>query len=362
MERLLSLSMIVRNEEKVLARALSGVRDAVDEIVIADTGSTDGTVSVAESFGAKVVSFPWRDDFAAARNFSFSLATCHYVMWLDADDVVTEENAALLKKLRERLKNESPDTVMCRYDVAFDAAGRPTCSYIRERVLKREGCPPWHGRVHECIPPFGKIIFSHFTVKHGETPGKVRGERNLAIYRKAVSEGEELDARHLFYYGRELAAAKLYREAESVLREAISSSGWATGKIEASKTLADCLIALRREDEAMSVLLESFRFGSPRAAVCCKIGALFRKKDMPKEAIFWYKAALAAGDHSLEGDFEQPECRGVIPLVELTACYWRTGERDRAYKCHLAARDVAPEHPSVVYNDAFFRERGYPLL
>ena len=207
MERLLSLSMIVRNEEKVLARALSGVRDAVDEIVIADTGSTDGTVSVAESFGAKVVSFPWRDDFAAARNFSFSLATCHYVMWLDADDVVTEENAALLKKLRERLKNESPDTVMCRYDVAFDAAGRPTCSYIRERVLKREGCPPWHGRVHECIPPFGKIIFSHFTVKHGETPGKVRGERNLAIYRKAVSEGEELDARHLFYYGRELTAA-----------------------------------------------------------------------------------------------------------------------------------------------------------
>ena len=168
MERLLSLSMIVRNEEKVLARALSGVRDAVDEIVIADTGSTDGTVSVAESFGAKVVSFPWRDDFAAARNFSFSLATCHYVMWLDADDVVTEENAALLKKLRERLKNESPDTVMCRYDVAFDAAGRPTCSYIRERVLKREGCPPWHGRVHECIPPFGKIIFSHFTVKHGD--------------------------------------------------------------------------------------------------------------------------------------------------------------------------------------------------
>lgn len=358
----LSLCMIVKNEEKVLSRALDGVKGRVDEIVIADTGSEDGTKKIAARYTDKVYDFEWKDDFAAARNFSFSKATGDYVMWLDADDIVTPENGELLAKLRERLENEAPDTVMCRYDIAFDARGAATYSYVRERVLKREGCPPWRGRVHECIPPFGKIIFSHFTVRHGETPGKVRGRRNLDIYRKAQREGEELDARHLLYYGRELCADGLYREAEGMLRAALEGSGWAVGKIEASKMLADCLIAMKRQDEAVSVLLGSFAYGEPRASVMCRLGSLFKSKSMLKEAIYWYRSALSAKDFSLYGDFEQAECRGVIPLVELTACYWREGKRDRAYKCHLAARELAPEHPSVIYNDAFFRERGYPLL
>lgn len=355
---LLSLCMIVKNEEKVLARALDGVRAYVDEIVIADTGSTDGTKAAAAEYTDGVFDFEWCDDFAAARNFSFSKATCEYVMWMDADDVVTPENGEHLQKLRGRLEKENPDTVMCRYDVAFDEAGRTTFSYIRERIMRREGCPPWQGCVHECIAPTGKIIFSHFSVRHGETPGKVRGRRNLDIYQRNVSKGARLDPRHMFYYGRELYSNRLYAEAEGVLKRAVEGEGWAVNKIEASKVLADCYLAQDREEDALNTLIGSFRFGEPRAAVLCKMGAIFKRRKMLKEAIYWYTAALDAKDFSLYGDFDQPEYRGIIPLVELTACYWQDGEQEKSLKCHLTAEEVAPEHPSVVFNRGFFRERG----
>ena len=69
---LLSVCMIVKDEEEVLARCLDSVKDAADELVIADTGSTDATVSIARRYTDRVFSFAWTDDFSAARNFSFS--------------------------------------------------------------------------------------------------------------------------------------------------------------------------------------------------------------------------------------------------------------------------------------------------
>ena len=80
--------MIVKDEEKNLSTCLESVRGVFDEIVIVDTGSTDRTIEIARSFGAKVFEFAWVDSFAAARNEALSHATCDYAFWLDADDVV----------------------------------------------------------------------------------------------------------------------------------------------------------------------------------------------------------------------------------------------------------------------------------
>ena len=87
----ISLCMIVRNEEKVLGRCLACVQGFADEIIIVDTGSTDRTKEIAFSFTDKVYDFKWKDDFAAARNFAFSKGTGDYLFWLDADDVVRQE-------------------------------------------------------------------------------------------------------------------------------------------------------------------------------------------------------------------------------------------------------------------------------
>src|SRR5687768_16944509 len=95
-----SLTMMVRNEESNLPPCLGTVRDLVDEIVLIDTGSIDRTIEIAKSFGAKVVSFPWCDSFAAARNEALRHATGDWVFWMDADDRLDEANRVRLSRLK----------------------------------------------------------------------------------------------------------------------------------------------------------------------------------------------------------------------------------------------------------------------
>jgi GT2 family glycosyltransferase/Flp pilus assembly protein TadD len=95
----LSLCMIVKNEEQHLANCLMGVKPIVDEIIVVDTGSADRTKQIATAFGAKVVDFDWTDDFAAARNYSISLASGRWVLILDADECIAAADHPLIREL-----------------------------------------------------------------------------------------------------------------------------------------------------------------------------------------------------------------------------------------------------------------------
>ena len=88
----ISLCMIVRNEEEVIERCLKSICDLVDEIIIVDSGSTDKTKQIVSKYTDKIYDFEWVNDFAKARNYSFSKATKDYILWLDADDVILEED------------------------------------------------------------------------------------------------------------------------------------------------------------------------------------------------------------------------------------------------------------------------------
>jgi len=94
----LSLVMIVRDEADCLADCLQSARHIVDEIVIADTGSTDGTPEIARQFGAIVFDQPWRNDFADARNAALGRASGDWALHLDADEVLDPEGAALIRQ------------------------------------------------------------------------------------------------------------------------------------------------------------------------------------------------------------------------------------------------------------------------
>jgi glycosyltransferase involved in cell wall biosynthesis len=91
--------MIVKNEEKNIGRALSSVKPVVDEMIVVDTGSTDGTREIARSLGAKVYDHRWKDDFSDARNFALSKATGKWALILDADEVISPLDHKELKGL-----------------------------------------------------------------------------------------------------------------------------------------------------------------------------------------------------------------------------------------------------------------------
>ena len=100
-EPTISLCMITRDEERFLPHCLERVRGIVDEIVIVDTGSEDSTIEIAESFGARVIEHPWRDDFAEPRNVGLAAATGDWILVLDADEVVELDS---LERIRELVR------------------------------------------------------------------------------------------------------------------------------------------------------------------------------------------------------------------------------------------------------------------
>lgn len=351
----ISLCMIVKNEEEVLARCLNSVRNFVDEIVIADTGSADKTVEIARVFTERVYTYPWHDDFAAARNFAFSKAAGDYVMWLDADDYISPENAKRFAMLKETLVRELPDMVMCPYDVAFEN-DTPLSSFYRERLVKRDAGFMWQGRVHECIAPRGKILRSDFRVFHLGSK-KERGARNLHIYQKWAGE-EPLGGRDKFYYGRELYYNRLYTEAIAVLQDMLSGEGWYVNKIEACKILSYCYGAQGKSELQKNALFQSFLYGEPRASILCEIAGIFKQENHLKEAAFWYESAIRCRDHSAEGDFEEPTSRTLIPLVELTCCYYALGDTEKAISRHKRAERLFLNHPAVIYNREFFKSKN----
>src|SRR5215510_2269675 len=94
----LSVCIITLNEEANIGRTLKSVKDIADEILLVDSGSTDATVSIAQSFGAKVFVEPWKG-FARQKNSALAKTGCDWILSLDADEEVSPELAADIKAL-----------------------------------------------------------------------------------------------------------------------------------------------------------------------------------------------------------------------------------------------------------------------
>jgi len=160
---LLSVAMIMKNEEHNLDRALGSIRPYVDEIIIVDTGSTDNSVDVAKKYTDKIYFHEWKDDFSEARNYSLQFPTCEWVLIYDADEEVKEDFAGI----REFLEN-LPEDVNTVY--------LPTLSYLDWDLKKteiastarvfRNGTVRYENIVHNQPIYKGKVVEAPFTIYH----------------------------------------------------------------------------------------------------------------------------------------------------------------------------------------------------
>lgn len=352
----ISLCMILKNEEAVLARCLDSISALVDEIIIVDTGSTDHTKEIAADYTSHIYSFPWCDDFSAARNYAFSKASMDYCMWMDADDVLDISEHKKFLELKQTLDPET-DFVMMKYQTSFDEAGNPLFSYFRERWIKNNGQYLWVGEVHEVIPPCGTIHYSDIAVSHKKEAAR-DPDRNIRIYRKMLSQGKVLEPRQQYYYARELYYHRQYEESIKIFEDFIQApGGWLENKIEACSICADCYHHLKQDDKALLSLLISLGLDVPRAEICCDIGKHFLEHENYTAAIYWYETAAGIARNDKAGGFILPDCYDYIPFLQLCICYDKIGNYEKAKEYNEKAGVCKPYSKSYLYNKHYFEQR-----
>ncbi len=356
----ISLCMIVKNEQDVIARCLESVKNIVDEIIIVDTGSSDRTVEIASHYTQNIYHFDWIDDFSAARNFSFSKATKEYILWLDADDVIQSEHQKEFITLKQTLPH-TIDVVMLPYHVAFDENNQAIHSYYRERLLKRESNFKWLGAVHEAIPPNGNVVFEKAAVSHKKMHPS-DPNRNIRIFEKLLSEGQKLEPRQQFYYARELYYHNQYHEAISLFKQFLKEQkGWKENNISACIDLANCYKQINQQQKALLSLYQSFSYDIPRGEVCCEIGNIFLSHQQYQMAIFWFQTASEQKPDISSGGFFSTDCYDYIPYLQLCVCYDKLEDYKTAAMYNQKAKQCKPNDKIVLQNENYFKNRGILL-
>lgn len=351
----LSLCMIVRNEEDILEKCLKSIAGIADEIIIVDTGSDDKTKEVAEKYADQIYDYQWHEDFSAARNFAFSKAQGEYCMWLDADDVLSEESHVKLLKAKQEIFYQA-DMIMMPYHTAFDDKGKPIFSYYRERIVRNHSGFLFEGRVHEAIVPRGKVLYVDIPIEHRKQNEGDR-LRNLKIYQKMEIEKEPFGSRALYYYGRELLAHGQYEKSIEVFKCFLNrEDGWIENKIDATRQLAVSFYRLKDEKSALQALLSGLEYDVPRGESCCYIGAHFLRQEKYALAAYWYRQALAAKKNEQSGAFIQEECYGFLPAISLCVCYDRMGDLKKAELYNELAGKFSPDSEFYLKNKEYFKK------
>ncbi|MEA5025056.1 hypothetical protein SDC9_24607 [bioreactor metagenome] len=347
----ISLCMIVRNEEKTIARCLDSVCDIADEIIIVDTGSTDRTKEIVARYTDKIFDFAWIDDFAAARNYAFSLGTKEYLLWLDADDVILESDRLKFYDLKKNL-NPSIDVVNMHYLLAFDSSENPTFTLRRNRLVRRGKNFRWKGAVHEYLEVSGNIMNSDIAIAHKSEEHD--SERNLRIYEKRLEQGEEFSPRDLYYFANELYDHKQYEKAVEYYKKFLNTEkGWVEDNISACGKLADIYKLLGDSANAQAYLYKSFDYDTPRAEFCCRIGFNHLNAGKYQQAIFWYKLASELEKPTNSWGPKSEACWTYLPHLQLCVCYDRLGMHELAYKHNEIARDYRPDNPQILHNKKY---------
>ncbi|RDY25404.1 glycosyltransferase family 2 protein [Romboutsia weinsteinii] len=348
----ISLCMIVKDEEKTIARCLDSINSVIDEIIIVDTGSTDKTKEIASNYTEKIYDFEWKDDFSVARNFSFSKSTKDYILWMDADEIINLENKNKLIKLKENLNSEI-DCISFQTYVSVDESNNPKCICRRNRLVKREKNFKWVGFIHEYIKVDGSICDSDVYIIHNKI--KNNENRNLDIYKSNIAKGNQFTDRDLYYYGKELYCNKMWEECIKTLEEFIKRDPFIEEKVDALCKIGRAYINKGQSCIGREYLYKTFEYDEPRGEIIFSIADSFEKERKYKQAIVWYEIILGL---ELPNDCNQCVnvcCLRFTPHLNLCICYYEINDIAKSYYHHLKCKDMNPLNECVIKNDEFFK-------
>lgn len=327
-----SLCMIVKNEESVLSECLSSARDLVDEIVVVDTGSTDGTIEVAKSYNAQVYNYEWTDSFSDARNQAISRAHGDWILVLDADERL---DPSAHKVIREAITKPVADAYtlnIYNYGTESGNAGlfiHRTCRLFRNRTEYR-----YEGRVHERITSSiersgGKLahisaIIHHYGYKPDVVQEKQKHERYIQLLLADLDENPN-DVFCLYNLSSAYTSAGNYEKALEYLAKVVPlvsprhEFGYAVYCL-----LTQALCNLGRPDEAITLLKHAVQTGFHHPEVYFQLGSGLLLTGKYEEAIDNFLIAVRMGEKAFWiGD---QDVAGYKAFLAIASCYMGIGE------------------------------------
>jgi glycosyltransferase involved in cell wall biosynthesis len=226
--------MIVKDEEEWIGRCLNSVKNIVDEMIIVDTGSSDRTIEICNSYGARVYEFTWNESFSEARNYGLERATGDWILWLDADEEVDETSAC---RLRDILYFHDEIILSIHLVNFYGDQAHPdrTFNIAHPRLFRNNMGFRFNNRIHETLnihrvmtpEQASKIknipikIF-HYGYMEPLAIGKKKLERNIKMLEKELEEGNY--SPWIYYYiASEYYRARQYKKAFELVNQSIIS-------------------------------------------------------------------------------------------------------------------------------------------
>lgn len=349
----LSVVLIVKNEAHRLLNCLDSVREIADEVVVADTGSTDETKSVAREWGATVEEVPWTDDFAAARNAAMRFASGEWILQVDADEVLDEQSAQSIRHLVDQdafgadavevmLANYCDDPRAWRWVPAENTAPIPHeySGYIPIPLLRlfRNGKgieyrEPIHENITSSLADVGGSVLPRHDIHihHYGYRTDVSGREPKAVLYLRIArmkrEQSPLDIKALHDLAEQALACGETAEAEQACRDAIVLN---PQHIPSVMTLAN--ICLNRGDVKEGRELLAGIEGHPEAPSHVIIGL---------SVLEYREGRLLQAMNRLERLLQQ-DPKALLGRLYLARIYDRFNAHDRALRQLELARDAAP--------------------
>ena len=224
----LTLCMIVKNEERNLARCLDSVRGLTSEFIVVDTGSTDATPNIAAHYGAELIPFDFTTvDFAAARNRAIERARAQWILVLDADEVLELDGVPKIEKLIAGTENAG--YFLERHNHASDSQS-PFTDYV-VRLFPNRPDYRYRGRVHEVIDAAilsggGRLTKTDIRIDHSFSSDREARRRKNHWYIQILKEeiaADPSDDSRLDFLAAEYHQLEMYDEATKIAERIVQA-------------------------------------------------------------------------------------------------------------------------------------------
>lgn len=332
----ISLCMIVKNEEKVLARCLDSIAGLMDEMIIVDTGSTDRTKEIASRYTDKIYDFEWVDDFSAARNFSFSKAHMEYIYTADADEVVDKENYERFRKLKQALLPEIEIVQMLYCNQLLYNTTYNFDEEYRPKLYKRLRTFVWTEAVHEAVRLEPVVYDSGIRITH--CPESSHGARDFSLFLKIIKKQGTLSRKLHGMYARELFIAgeeEDFLQAEAYFKASVDKEERSMDELKEAVCVLTKIYRVKKDSFGLLKYAARDLASSPAAETCYELGTHYLEAGDPKEAYLWFYNAAFETESVLNIHYGSD-----YPLRKLAYCAKKLGDEKAAAEYERQAEAV----------------------